>query len=141
MKTKEIKPTYKSHADIKHDLVELKITKVEYVQAKLKKQNEVAVLKKILNQLARENKNCEVEKAERTKLRRELVNIENHIKKINLKIEAKRKLLNPESNLLKQIMILKDNYSSFSKDERCIPNLRAMASEVSKELEEIIKQA
>lgn len=139
MKTKEIKPTYKNEAEVKRALVELKIKKVEYVKAKLEKQNEVAIIKKVLNQLARDNKNCEVEKAERTKLRRELVDIEDHINQINLHIAAKKKQLNPESNLLKQIKILKDNYRSFSQDERCIPNLRAMASEVSKELEEIIK--
>lgn len=138
---KEVKRNPKTYENIKHDIVELKITKHEYVKAKLKKQKEVAVLKKTLSKLAQEKKNCQAEKAARAKLRRELMDIENHINKINIKIQAKKKLLNPESNLLKQITILKDSYRSFSKDERCIPNLRAMASEVSKELEEIIKQA
>lgn len=141
MKTTKITPTTKIHENTERAIAELKITKLEFVEAKLKKQTEVALLKKSLSKLINDKKNCEAEKAKRARLRQELVDIENHIKEINSKIEAKKKLLNPENSLLKQITILKDNYSSFSKDERRIPNLRAMASEVSKELDEIIKHA
>ncbi|GAA3555928.1 hypothetical protein [Snuella lapsa] len=139
MLNKELIPTTRIQENIKRTITELKNTKLEYVEVKLKKQKEVTDLKKSINNLTHKKKNCELEKAKRAKLRLELIDIENHINEINLKIEAKRILLNPENNLLKQISIMKDNYKSFSKDERRIPNLRAMAYEVSKELDEIIK--
>ncbi len=138
MKTKEFKPILQDNVNIERIIIELKVTKAEYVDNKIKKQGEVAILKSILNKHRFEKKNCESVKATRAKLRQELDEIEFNIKKINLQIAAKRKLLNPENNLLKQIKILKDNYSMFSKDKRCIPNLRAMAAEVSRELEHII---
>ncbi|MBJ6367005.1 hypothetical protein [Snuella sedimenti] len=141
MSSKKLIPSTIIKENIKRTIAELKITKLEYVEVKLKKQKEVTDLKKSLNSLVHKKQNCEIEKAKRAKLRQELIDIEDHIKEINLKIEAKRTLLNPENNLLKQISIMKDNYNSFSKDERRIPNLRAMAYEVSKELDEIIKHA
>ena len=85
MKTKRFEPILQNRADIERTIIELRVTKAEYVGNKIKKQSEVAALKNILNK----QKNCESEKAMRTKLRQELDEIEFHIKEINLQIESK----------------------------------------------------
>ena len=152
METKGFNPTPQNQVDLECAIIELKATKAKHVVVKIKKQSEVAAQKDILNDPRLERKDYEYAKAKRVKLRQELDEIEANIKKVNVQMMAKKKLLisvnnhlkcnksklDSENDLLKQITILKDHYSRFSVDSTRVPSMRTMAAEISRELEHII---
>jgi len=149
----DFNPTLENEVDLERSILDLKTKKAGYVGSKTQLQLDVANIKDILN-----NPNStEYETKEATNMRvvtrNTLSQLEHQIKAVNLEIISKRKLLiaiashlrnnkkqiKSDDKMINQLITLKEKYAAFASDNTRISSMRLMASQLTEELESIIK--
>ena len=146
-------PTVDNQVDLERSILDLKINKNNLVNEKIKTQSQLTSIKENLKNPNYELIDYDIFSENKTNFLNRLYQLENEIKKINIEIKAKRKLLiaidaelknktNKElykNKLLDGILELKGKYQKFSGDHTRISSLRALASDFTIQLENIIK--
>lgn len=152
---KGFNPTEENVVDLEQSIFDLKRQKAEVVADKCSKQLKVGELKDKLNDPKTEGKEFRKLTEKRIIIKNELSEIELKIRKINLEIDGKRKLLvscqshvksqknksKSEETTLEMVKSLRDKYQHFSSDHTRVSSMRIMASQMVEELDTIIKTA
>lgn len=147
----EFNPTAKDLLNLDEKLIELKSQKRELITAKVNAERTLSVLQGKYNGLAYNSEEFMKVKADRNAVKKDYLQVELQIRKINEEIAFKANLRNEvqfhlsgkkgsiiTDKAVRQIIQLKEKYNSFAKDRTRVSSMRIMAAEVRDELEKII---
>lgn len=147
----EFNPTAKDLLNLDEKIIELKGKKRELITAKVSAERTLSVLQGKYNGLVYNSEEFLKIKADRNAVKKDYLQVELEIRKINEEIAYKANLRNEvqfhlsgkkvsliTDKAVKQIIVLKEKYNSFAKDRTRVASMRIMAAEVRDELEKII---
>jgi hypothetical protein len=153
MGNSEFNPTHKDLLNLDQKILELKSDKQKLIKSKLIIEGSLSIMQSKYRKIEFNSPEFFQIKEGRQKLKLEASNVELQIRKINEEILYKSKLKQEvefhlkgkkyseisSSNLVKQLISLKEKYNSFSKDKTRVSSMRIMASEIRDEIEKILK--
>ncbi len=150
---KEFNPTSRDLITLDTLILEIKSKKNKLIASKISFQNSLSALKDKYDGIKFKSPEFDKIKNERQEIKGHLHTMELQIKSLNdelnfknkLRLEVEYHIKNNKSpngdvdKIINKLLALKNKYSDFAKDRTRIASLRVVASEITDELESIIK--
>lgn len=152
MENSEFNPTPRDLLNLDEKLHQLKSDKQKLINSKLIIEGSLSIMQSKYSKVEYNSPEFYKIKNERQRLKQEATNIEIQIRRINDEVAYKTKLKQEvefhlkgkkyveihDSGVVKQLVSLKEKYTSFSKDRTRVSSMRVMASEIRDEIEKIL---